>query len=161
VDNFSNDLLTHDQHLSEHRTPQLRGGRRSGRVAFHTAFWMACCAGLLTAMLLALVLSSGSLDAQAQEENRREVAVTARHNGFTPARVEVHQNDLVKVTFTAEDAPHSFNVDEYRIAKRARPGHPAVFEFRADRAGKFAFYCNLSSTTGPHDMRGELVVVEH
>jgi len=118
---------------------------------------MGLCAGLLSLTLLALVISSGQLDAQ--EDNRREVSVSARHNGFNPARVEVHQNDLIKVTFTAEDAPHSFNIDEYRIAKRARPGHPAVFEFRADRAGNFPYYCTLTSPTGAHEIKGELVVV--
>jgi plastocyanin len=136
---------------------------------------MGICASLLTLPLLVLVLSSGRADAQegqpqagqraaqaAQapaQDSHREVAVAAKHNGFTPARVEVQQNDLIKVTFTAEDAPHTFNIDEYRIAKRARPGHPAVFEFRADRAGKFPYYCNLSAAGDPHNMRGELVVV--
>jgi nitrous-oxide reductase len=118
---------------------------------------MGLCAALLTATLLALVLSSSRLNAQ--EESRREVSVSARHNGFNPARVEVHQDDLIKVTFTAEDAPHSFNIDEYRIAKRARPGHPAIFEFRADRAGKFPYYCTLTATSGPHEIKGELVVL--
>jgi plastocyanin len=125
--------------------------------ALQTTFWMDICAAMLTLTLLALVLSSGPLDAQ--EENRREVSVSARHNGFNPARVEVRQDDLIKVTFTAEDAPHSFNIDEYRIAKRARPGRPAVFEFRADRVGKFVYYCNLSAAGDAHNMRGELVVV--
>jgi plastocyanin len=124
-----------------------------------TTIWMGLCAGLLTLTLLALVVSSSQLDAQ--EDNRREVAVAARSNGFNPAKVEVRQDDLVKVTFSAEDAPHSFNIDEYRIAKRARPGHPAVFEFRADRAGKFPYYCALSSTTGTHEIKGELVVLAH
>lgn len=101
-----------------------------------------------------------SARAVGQDDSRRDVSVTARENVFTPARVEVRQNDLVKVTFTAEDHPHSFNIDEYRIAKRARPGQPAVFEFRADRVGRFPFYCNLSSPAGKHDMRGELVVRE-
>jgi plastocyanin len=122
-----------------------------------TIFWMGLCAALLTLTLLALVLSSSRL--QAQEENHRDVSVSARHTGFNPARVEVHQDDLIKVTFTAEDAPHSFNIDEYRIAKRARPGHPAVFEFRADRAGKFPYYCTLIATSGPHEIKGELVVL--
>jgi plastocyanin len=122
-----------------------------------TTFWMGLCAAVLTLPLLALVVSSGRLDAQ--EENHREVAVIARNNGFNPARLEVRQDDLIKVTFSAEDGPHSFNIDEYRIAKRARPGHPAVFEFRADRAGKFPYYCTLSSGSSTHDIRGELVVV--
>jgi heme/copper-type cytochrome/quinol oxidase subunit 2 len=95
-----------------------------------------------------------------QDDTRREVSVAARDNAFTPAKIEVRRNDVVKITFTAEDRPHSFNIDEYRIAKRARPGQPAVFEFRADRVGTFPYYCNLTSPAGKHDMRGELIVSE-
>jgi len=124
-----------------------------------TTIWLGLGATVLSLTLLALVVSAGQLDAQ--EENRREVSVSARHNGFNPAHLEVHQNDLIKVTFTAEDAPPRFNIAEYRIAKRARPGHPAVFEFRADRAGKFPYYCTLTSPAGAHEITGELVVVGH
>jgi heme/copper-type cytochrome/quinol oxidase subunit 2 len=109
---------------------------------------------------LALVGLTTAPRADAQDDSRRDVAISARDNGFTPAKLEVRQNDLVKVTFTADDHPHSFNIDEYRIAKRARPGQPAVFEFRADRVGTFTFYCNLSSPAGKHEMRGELIVRE-
>jgi heme/copper-type cytochrome/quinol oxidase subunit 2 len=116
--------------------------------------WLLGIAGL------AVVALSTAPRVDAQDDTRRDVAIAARDNGFTPAKLEVRLNDLVKVTFTAEDHPHSFNIDEYRIAKRARPGQPAVFEFRADRAGRFPYYCNLSSPAGKHEMRGELVVVE-
>jgi cytochrome c oxidase subunit II len=104
------------------------------------------------------VLTRAHAQAQAPEDNRREVTIAAREGAFAPARVEVRVNDLVKVTFSADDGPHSFNIDAYRIAKRARPGHPAVFEFRADQAGTFPYYCNLKEGGGAHDMRGELVV---
>jgi plastocyanin len=96
----------------------------------------------------------------AQDDTRREVKVSARDGAFHPARVEVRRDDLVKVTFTAEDGPHTFNVDAYRIAKRARPGYPAVFEFRADQSGTFTYYCNLSESRAPHHMRGEFIVRE-
>jgi cytochrome c oxidase subunit II len=107
----------------------------------------------------AVLLLSG-LHVSAQDDNHREITIAAKDGAFQPAKVEVRQNDLVKVTFTAEDGPHSLNVDAYRIAKRARPGRPAVFEFRADQAGTFPYYCNLSESGGPHDMRGELIVRE-
>jgi len=116
--------------------------------------------GLAAGALCALI--GGVTPGAAQDDSRREIAIVARDSGFQPARLDVRLNDLVKVTFTAVDGPHSFNIDAYRIAKRARPGHPAVFEFRADRAGTFPFYCNLSETNGggAHDMRGELIVRE-
>jgi heme/copper-type cytochrome/quinol oxidase subunit 2 len=89
---------------------------------------------------------------------RREFTLTGRRYAFSPDRIEVTQDDLVKITLVAEDIPHSFTIDAYRIAKRAAPGRPVTFEFRADRPGTFEFYCNLTTDEGCRRMRGELVV---
>ena len=58
----------------------------------------------------------------------------------------------------AEDIPHGFTIDDYRISKRAAPDRPGTFEFRADRAGTFPYYCNLAADEGCRRMRGDLVV---
>ena len=110
------------------------------------------------ALLLAaaVVFSVASL---AQEQGRREITLTAKRYEFSQTRIEVAANDVVKITLVAEDIPHSFTIDEYRISKRAAPGRPATFEFRADRAGTFPFYCNLTIDEGCRQMRGELVVI--
>ncbi len=94
----------------------------------------------------------------AQEQGRREVTVVAKKFAFSPSRIEVAANDVLRITLVAEDIPHSFTIDEYRIAKRAAPGNPVTFEFRADRAGTFRFYCSLTNDDGCRDMQGELVV---
>ncbi len=115
-----------------------------------------CTAGLVAA---AFLFGPTRAAARAQESDRREVAVTARRNAFDPVKIDVQQNDVVKITFTAEDGPHSFTIDEYRISKRARPGQPATFEFRADRPGTFRFYCTIATSGGErHDMHGDLIV---
>jgi heme/copper-type cytochrome/quinol oxidase subunit 2 len=93
-----------------------------------------------------------------QEQGRREITLTARKFAFSEPRIEVAVNDVVRITLVAEDIPHSFTIDEYRIARRAAPGKPVTFEFRADRAGTFPFYCNLTIDDGCREMRGELVV---
>ena len=49
-------------------------------------------------------------------------------------------SDLVRITFSTKDIPHSFTVDRYRIAKRVEPGKSVVFEFRADQPGRFPIY---------------------
>ena len=94
----------------------------------------------------------------AQEQGRHEVVVTAKRYGYAPSRIEVAANDVVKITLVAEDIPHGFAIDEYRISKRAAPGRPVTFEFRADRAGTFPYYCNLTVDEGCSRMRGDLVV---
>jgi len=90
--------------------------------------------------------------------NRREFTIVAKDFRYTPARIEVTQDDLVKLTIRSEDIAHSFTIDEYRIVKRVPAGGSTTFEFRADRAGTFPFYCNLTGETGHQMMHGELVV---
>lgn len=89
----------------------------------------------------------------------RQVTVTGDQFAFTPSQIEVQKDDLVQITFTAKDVAHSFTIDvPYRISKRASPGHAVVFEFRADEAGRFRFYCNLTQDERCKKMTGELVV---
>jgi heme/copper-type cytochrome/quinol oxidase subunit 2 len=96
--------------------------------------------------------------AQETPQGPREINLTARRYEFSQTRIDVTQDDVIRITLVAEDIPHSFTVDAYRIAKRAAPGKPITFEFRADKAGTFPFYCNLTIDDGCRTMRGELVV---
>lgn len=88
----------------------------------------------------------------------REFTVVGSDYQFSPARIEVQKDDLVKVAFTSGDMPHSFTIDRYRILKRANAGQTVTFEFRADEAGTFDFYCNLKQDDRCRHMRGQLVV---
>jgi heme/copper-type cytochrome/quinol oxidase subunit 2 len=88
----------------------------------------------------------------------REFTINGDHFAFSPARIEVQKDDLVKITFTAGDIAHSFTIDQYRIAKRAAAGQSITFEFRADQPGTFRFYCNLTVDERCRKMEGELVV---
>ncbi len=96
--------------------------------------------------------------AQDQAPNRREFTVVAKDFRYSPARVEVMQDDLVKLTVRSEDIAHSFTIDEYRIVKRVPAGGSTTFEFQADRPGTFPFYCTLTSDPGHKMMHGDLVV---
>jgi heme/copper-type cytochrome/quinol oxidase subunit 2 len=95
---------------------------------------------------------------QIQGPTERPFSVTARRYAFVPARIEVFEGDLVRIELRSDDIAHSLTIDDYRIAKRAGPGQPVTFEFRAERAGTFPFYCDLRNEAGCRKMRGELVV---
>lgn len=95
---------------------------------------------------------------QPADPSVREFAVVARRYEFTPARIDVRQGDLVKIELRTRDIAHSLTIDDYRIAKRVGSGQPVTFEFRAERAGSFPFYCDLKSEDGCRKMRGVLVV---
>lgn len=96
--------------------------------------------------------------AQEPSQNRREFTIVAKDHVFTPDKLDVSQDDLVKITLRSEDRPTSLAIDAYRIVKRAAGGTSITFEFRADQPGTFTFYCNLTTDPGCRDMKGTLTV---
>ena len=98
------------------------------------------------------------LFAQETPPNRREFTVVAKDYAFSPNRIEVLQDDLVKFTVRSEDVAYSVTIDEYRVAKRVPAGGSTTFEFRTDRPGTFPFYSNLTSDERHSKARGQLVV---
>ena len=110
--------------------------------------------GLIAAATAARVFAAG----QDQAPTRREFTVTAKDYRFSPERLEVGQDDLVRLTVRSEDVAYSLTIDEYRVSKRIPAGGAVTFEFRADRPGTFPFYSNLTSDARHGQTRGELVV---
>ena len=111
-------------------------------------------AGFVASVLL-LVLVSANARAQG---GTRDFTVIGSKYAFQPGTITVDRNDLVKITFNAEDIAHSFTIDGYRISKRAGAGQSVTFEFRADQPGTFDYYCNLTQDDRCKTMRGKLVV---
>lgn len=116
---------------------------------------------LLGAALVFCVASAVAVMAQA----KRDFEVTARKYRFTVSgtdaqEVRVTQDDLVKITLSAGDVPHSFTLPDYRIQKRVEPGRDVTFEFRAEKAGRFEFHCSLTNDgCRERGMVGALIVV--
>jgi heme/copper-type cytochrome/quinol oxidase subunit 2 len=111
--------------------------------------------------LAAVVTSAVVLVAQ----SRRDFDVVAskyafKVSGTDAPEIRVTQNDLVHITFSTTDIPHSFTIEEapYRIMRKAEPGKPVSFDFRADQPGRFAFFCNLTIDDRCKEMRGTLIV---
>jgi nitrous-oxide reductase len=102
--------------------------------------------------------ASAFLPGQEQSPSRREVTVVAHENRFEPDRIEVTQDDLVRVTLKSDKLARTFAIDAYRISKRVPGGETITFEFHANRPGTFPFYCNLTSVPACAEMKGTLVV---
>lgn len=109
------------------------------------------------AILALAAVSFVGLSAREQGQVK-EFTIVGRDHRFSPSTIDVQKDDLVKITFTAADMPHSFTNEQYRIAKRAGAGQSVTFEFRADQAGTSEFYCNLKQDERCREMKGKLVV---
>jgi heme/copper-type cytochrome/quinol oxidase subunit 2 len=118
-------------------------------------------AGLLLLMGGALLMTRPLMRRVAGQErapSRPEVLLTARNYRYSPNRIEVTQDDLVRLTIRSEDVAYSFAIDEYRIARRIPAGGTTTFDFLADRPGTFRFYSNLTNDSAHAEMQGQLVV---
>ncbi|MBK9238830.1 MAG: cupredoxin domain-containing protein [Acidobacteria bacterium] len=116
---------------------------------------------ILGAALLLCVAAGVGVVAQ----TKRDFNVSAKKFRFTVSgtdaqEIRVSQDDLVRITLSSEDIPHSFTLPDYRIQKRVEPGREVIFEFRAEKVGRFEFYCSMTSDgCRERGMVGALIVV--
>ena len=108
-----------------------------------------------------VVVAAGAF---AQAGSKRNFAVAAYNYGYSVdgqgATIRVDQYDLVRITLSTMDIPHNFTIEDetYRIMRRAAPGKPVTFEFRADKPGGFPFRCTLAADDHCRTMAGLLIV---
>jgi cytochrome c oxidase subunit II len=107
---------------------------------------------------LVVVPAIARLTAQEPPPSRRDINISARDYKFTPGRVEVTQDDLVKLTVRSEDVAYGFTIDHYRVSKRIPAGGSVTLEFRADAAGSYPYYSNMTSDARHGTMKGDLIV---
>ncbi len=122
------------------------------------SFGLLIGVGVSLASLVTMGRAASNVSAQEQAPNRREFTLTAKDFRFSPDRIEVARDDIVKLTVRSGDVAYSITIDEYRISKRVPAGGTVTFEFRADRQGSFPFYSNLTGDARHADTRGALVV---
>ena len=88
---------------------------------------LASCFRDVVAFLLAGASSEwrDRVAAQDQAPNRRDITIVARDLQFIPNRIEVVQDDLVRITLTSEDRPLQLRHRRlpHRQARRRRPDH--------------------------------------
>src|SRR5262245_3334126 len=92
-------------------------------------FLVAAATGLLCCAAAAHVVG------QESTPSKREFTLNAREYRFSPDRVEVSQDDLVKLTIVSGDVAYGFTLDEYRLSRRVPAGGSTTVEFHANRPG--------------------------
>lgn len=94
--------------------------------------------------------------------NQVEIFMTAVRSHYTPEHVEIQQGDHVIWHITnierAYDATHGFSIPGYNINLSLEPGEAATFEFDADQAGVFSYYCTEFCSALHLEMAGYFLV---
>ncbi len=97
-----------------------------------------------------------------KEDGVVEIFMTSVRSHFNPEHVKVKEGDKVIWHITnierAVDATHGFAVPVYDINLSLEPGETATFEFIADTAGTFPFYCTEFCSALHLEMMGYFLV---
>jgi nitrous-oxide reductase len=90
------------------------------------------------------------------------VYMTAVRSHFNPEHVTVNKGDKVVWHITnverTQDATHGFAISGYNINLSIEPSRAETFEFIADRAGVYPFYCTEFCSALHLEMQGYLLV---
>jgi len=62
---------------------------------------------------------------------------------FSLKEIAVNKGDLVKINVTVTAGTHTFKIDEYDIFGETPLNEEVTFEFVADKAGEFVYYCTI------------------
>jgi cytochrome c oxidase subunit 2 len=84
--------------------------------------------------------------------------VTMKKYAIEPAQIRVKRGQQVELTVTTPDRQHGFYVPDLGIREPVSKDHPAVINFKADRAGEFPVECSIICGSGHDDMRAKIIV---
>jgi cytochrome c oxidase subunit 2 len=89
----------------------------------------------------------------------KEIEMTAKKYEFSPSRINVPFNTLVRIHLTALDREHGFEITSYPgSCVSVKPGNTISIEFYTDKKGEFEFSCCKFCGLGHGKMKGKIIV---
>lgn len=136
--------------------------------AWKVAYYVATLAKPAAAPNAVVRASQNFLPREELGEPDVRIHLTERAWNYDPATIRVKQGQVVEVTFEPTDnglgAGHGFAIsgyDEVAFLNGAMVGVPKTVKFRADRAGRFTYYCSTQcSTEKLHPLMNGTMIVE-
>jgi len=105
----------------------------------------------VAALFLALLAAGG-------EPRERVVHVVARRFAYSPEVIELQLGVPAIIELTSADRDHGFSVPELGIRIDVDAGKTAQVRVVPQRAGTFAFHCDVFCGSGHEEMAGRIVV---
>ena len=112
-------------------------------------------------LMLAAAVRSAPVGAAPGQEPPvvQEIEVSAKKYEFSPKQIDVALNTVVRLKITAQDRDHGFEIEGVKGSKvDLKKGQVTVVEYKADKAGTFAFKCTTFCGFGHGRMKGAIVV---
>lgn len=115
---------------------------------------------LLAGLLLAAGCSQSSPSAGSAAAGGDVVRISAKKFEFIPNKVTLKRGKTVTLELTSLDRKHGFLIPDLKLRADIPAGRSARVTLTPDKAGRFAFRCDLFCGGGHDGMTGVIEVVE-
>jgi len=113
---------------------------------------------LVTCALLAITAFIPEVEAGRAAD--RTIHLTAKKFEFTPSEITVKKGEPVVLEVKSEDVNHGFSLPDFGVRGDVKAGAVIRVSFVPNKAGQFAFTCDVFCGSGHEDMSGTLTVTE-
>jgi len=111
---------------------------------------------LAAAIVLCLVGSIAVVALAAQAD--QVIKITAKRFEYSPNEIRLKKGVPAVLEFTSLDRLHGFSCPDFGIRTDIVPGKVNIVRFIPDKAGTFAFHCDIFCGDGHEDMAGKFIV---
>lgn len=88
----------------------------------------------------------------------KEINLEAFQFGFSPDKITVKKDDIVKIYASSRDVTHGFYIKEYSINVPLKKEEIKKIEFIADKTGEFDILCSIYCGKDHSNMKAKLIV---
>ncbi len=89
----------------------------------------------------------------------REIPVEVKRFSFEPARIEVNEDERIRLVVSSADGVHGLEIKKFNVNKRVpRGGEKVTIDFVASSPGEFPIVCSEYCGKEHESMKGTLVV---
>ena len=111
----------------------------------------------LTAGLVLLGIGALGLRAAAQPA-QQTVRIVAKRFEWLPSEVHLKKGVTTVIELTSADVPMGFSAPDFKVRADVLPGTISRVTVTPEKAGSFAFVCDVFCGSGHEDMQGTIVV---
>lgn len=101
--------------------------------------------------------SEGNVTTSSTDHGTRGVLVAGRSFAYDPPEIRAKAGENLAIVLTSEDVLHDFVIDELDIYIAADVGTTKVKGLKADKPGRYTYYCSLPGHR-EGGMEGTLIV---
>lgn len=96
------------------------------------------------------IAAQQTIDLSDEVKDIKEVTMTAFYEivdgqpqpQYSIKQITVKKGDTVRIKVTNTRGNHDFNIDEFNISQPTPLNEEVVIEFKADKSGKYTYYCS-------------------